>query len=43
LGALRAEGRGKILITEGYWIFFDVTVGIDDAHFDILRSTRIPQ
>ena len=25
LGALRAEGRSKILITEGYWIFFDMS------------------
>jgi len=41
LGALRAEGRSKILITEGYWIFFDMTVGIDNAHFGILRSNEL--
>src|SRR5258707_13391384 len=41
LGALSAEGGSKIFITERYWVFFDMTVGIDDAHFGILRLNEL--
>jgi hypothetical protein len=38
LRPMGAKGRSKIFIAKSYGVFFDVTVGIDDAHVTHLQN-----